>query len=380
MFDEGAIDVDLTGPDLLSNPLLNKGTAFTESERDAFGLHGFLPPHMGTLADQISRRVKALRAFETDFERYVFLRGLQDANETLFYGVIAQNLEETLPLVYTPTVGAGCQEFSHIWSRPRGLFLSWPQRNRIKDIFAHPRFDAIEAIVVSDGERILGLGDQGAGGMGIPIGKLALYTACAGLHPATTLPIMLDTGTDNPERLADPLYLGWKHERLRGQDYDDFVEAFVSAVVARWPHGLLQWEDFARGNAGRLLARYRDRLCTFNDDIQGTAAVAAGALLAAVQVTKVPLREQRIVIVGAGSAGCGIGALILREMIDDGASEAEARGRFFAVDRDGLLVQAMPGILEFQKPFVQAAAAVADWPREHPDRIGLADVVANAKP
>jgi malate dehydrogenase (oxaloacetate-decarboxylating) len=380
MIDEDAIDVDLTGPDLLSNPLLNKGTAFTESERDAFGLHGFLPPHVGTLEDQISRRVKALRAFETDFERYVFLRGLQDANETLFYGVIAQNLEETLPLVYTPTVGEGCQEFSHVWSRPRGLFLSWPQRNRIKDILAHPRFDAIEAIVVSDGERILGLGDQGAGGMGIPIGKLSLYTACAGLHPATTLPIMLDTGTDNPDRLADPLYLGWKHERLRGQDYDDFVEAFVSAVVARWPHVLLQWEDFARGNAGRLLARYRDRLCTFNDDIQGTAAVAAGALLAAVQVTKVLLREQRIVIVGAGSAGCGIGALILREMIDDGASEAEARGRFFAVDRDGLLVQGMPGILEFQKPFVQAAAAVADWRREHPDRIGLADVVANAKP
>ena len=213
MFDEGAIDVDLTGPDLLSNPLLNKGTAFTESERDAFGLHGFLPPHMGTLADQISRRVKALRAFETDFERYVFLRGLQDANETLFYGVIAQNLEETLPLVYTPTVGAGCQEFSHIWSRPRGLFLSWPQRNRIKDIFAHPRFDAIEAIVVSDGERILGLGDQGAGGMGIPIGKLALYTACAGLHPATTLPIMLDTGTDNPERLAGSVVLGHAHSK-----------------------------------------------------------------------------------------------------------------------------------------------------------------------
>src|SRR5712671_5270171 len=380
MADDDVIEVELTGPDLLSNPLLNKGTAFSDSERDVFELHGFLPPHVGSLEDQIERRMEALRAQPSGCEQYVFLRGLQDANETLFYALVTRNLEETLPLVYTPVVGESCQRFSHIWSKPRGLFLSWPHRPRIRDILGHPRFDNIEAIVVSDGERILGLGDQGAGGMGIPIGKLALYTACAGLHPATTLPIMLDTGTDNPERLADPLYLGWKHERLRGQDYDDFVEAFVSAVVARWPHVLLQWEDFARGNAGRLLARYRDRLCTFNDDIQGTAAVAAGALLAAVQVTKVPLREQRIVIVGAGSAGCGIGALILREMIDDGASEAEARGRFFAVDRDGLLVQAMPGILEFQKPFVQAAAAVADWPREHPDRIGLTDVVAKAKP
>jgi len=322
----------------------------------------------------------ALRALQSDFERYVFLRGLQDANETLFYALVTRNLAETLPLVYTPTVGEGCQRFSRIWSKPRGLFLSWPHRNRIKDILAHPRFDKIEAIVVSDGERILGLGDQGAGGMGIPIGKLSLYTACAGLHPTTTLPILLDTGTDNSERLADPLYIGWRHERIRGQDYDDFVEAFVAAVDARWPHVLLQFEDFARSNAARLLERYRDRLCTFNDDIQGTAAVAAGALLAAVRVTGVPLREQRVVIVGAGSAGCGIGALILREMIAAGVSEAEARRRFFAVDRDGLLVQGMPGLLGFQQPFVQPASAFANWSREHPDRIGLFDVVANAKP
>jgi malate dehydrogenase (oxaloacetate-decarboxylating) len=380
MADEDAIEVDLTGPDLLANPLLNKGTAFSESERDAFGLHGFLPPHIGTLDVQISRRLEALHSRRTDFGRYVFLRGLQDANETLFYGLVTRHLQETLPIVYTPTVGEGCQLFSHIWSKPRGVFLSWPHRGRIKEILAHPRFDKIEAIVVSDGERILGLGDQGAGGMGIPIGKLALYTACAGLHPATTLPILLDTGTDNPERLADPLYIGWCHERIRGQHYDDFVDAFVEAVDARWPHVLLQWEDFARANAGRLLARYRDHLCTFNDDIQGTAAVAAGTLLAALRVTGLPLRDQRIVIVGAGSAGCGIGALILREMIDAGVPDAEARGRFFAVDRDGLLVQGSPDLLGFQAPFAQPAAAVADWRREHPDRIGLLDVVANAKP
>ena len=380
MTEENTIETDLTGSDLLSNPLLNKGTAFTESERDTFGLHGFLPPHIGCLEEQIDRRMQALHDLQSDFERYVFLRGLQDANETLFYALVTRNLEETLPLVYTPTVGEGCQRFSHIWSKPRGLFLSWPHRNRIGEILAHRRFDQIEAIVVSDGERILGLGDQGAGGMGIPIGKLSLYTACAGLHPATTLPILLDTGTDNPDRLVDPLYVGWRHERIRGQDYDDFVEAFVTAVHARWPQVLLQWEDFARGNAARLLGRYRDRLCTFNDDIQGTAAVAAGALLSAVRVTGVPLREQRIVIVGAGSAGCGIGALILREMIDAGLPESEARRRFFAVDRDGLLVQGMPGLLEFQAPFVQHASAVASWRREHPDRIGLFDVVANAKP
>ena len=380
MADDGAIEVDLTGSDLLANPLLNKGTAFTERERDELGLHGFLPPHIGSLEDQISRRMDALHALQTDFERYVFLRGLQDANETLFYALVTRNLTETLPLVYTPTVGEGCQRFSRIWSKPRGLFLSWPQRNRIGDIFAHPRFDQIEAIVVSDGERILGLGDQGAGGMGIPIGKLSLYTACAGLHPATTLPILLDTGTDNGERLVDPLYIGWRHERIRGQDYDDFVELFVAAVEARWPHVLLQFEDFARSNAARLLARYRDRLCTFNDDIQGTAAVAAGALLAAVRVTGLPLCEQRVVIAGAGSAGCGIGALILREMIDAGLPAPEARARFFAVDRDGLLVQGMPGLLDFQEPFAQARAAVAGWRLEHPDRIGLLDVVANAKP
>jgi len=380
MADDGAIEVDLTGSDLLANPLLNKGTAFTERERDELGLHGFLPPHIGSLEDQISRRMDALHALQTDFERYVFLRGLQDANETLFYALVTRNLTETLPLVYTPTVGEGCQRFSRIWSKPRGLFLSWPQRNRIGDIFAHPRFDQIEAIVVSDGERILGLGDQGAGGMGIPIGKLSLYTACAGLHPATTLPILLDTGTDNGERLVDPLYIGWRHERIRGQDYDDFVELFVAAVEARWPHVLLQFEDFARSNAARLLARYRDRLCMFNDDIQGTAAVAAGALLAAVRVTGLPLCEQRVVIAGAGSAGCGIGALILREMIDAGLPAPEARARFFAVDRDGLLVQGMPSLLDFQEPFAQARAAVAGWRLEHPDRIGLLDVVANAKP
>jgi len=378
--EEAGIEVDLEGAALLTDPLLNKGTAFTEEERTAFALHGLLPPHLGTLDEQVTRRLQAVRKFDRNPDRYVFLRGLQDANETLFYALLTRHLDEMLPLVYTPTVGEGCEEFSHYLHHPRGLFLSWPHRHRIADILAHPRFDKIEAIVVSDGERILGLGDQGAGGMGIPIGKLALYTACAGLHPATTLPILLDTGTNNRERLADPIYIGWRHERLRGADYDLFIEQFVTAVEKRWPHVLLQWEDFARANARRILERYRDRLCTFNDDIQGTAAVAVGALLAATRVTGVALRDQIFVLFGAGTAGCGIGHLLLKLMIEDSVPEATARRRFFAVDRDGLLVEGMADLQPFQAPFVQRRADIEGWTLSHPDRIGLVDVIRNARP
>ena len=285
-----------------------------------------------------------------------------------------------LPVVYTPTVGLGCQEFSHTFRKPRGLFLSFPKMERIKRVLANPRFDNVETIVVTDGERILGLGDQGAGGMGIPIGKLSLYTACGGLHPAATLPILLDVGTNNPQCLADPVYVAWRHERLRGASYDEFIEAFVSAVVERWPHVLLQWEDFARDNATRLLERYRDRLCTFNDDIQGTAAVTVGTLLSAVNVTGVPLRDQRIAVLGAGSAGIGISSLLLNAMIADGLPEKEARSRFYLVDREGLLVEGMPRSVYFQKPFAQSRAALADWRLEQPNRIGLFDVICNVRP
>ena len=228
---DGFVETDLTGIDLLNAPLLNKGTAFSEEERDELHLHGHLPPHVGTLEEQVRRRIQALRGFGSDFERYVFVRTLQDTNETLFYALMTRHIEELNPIVYTPTVGTACQRFSHFWARPRGLFLSWPHRGKIDQILSDPRFDDVEAIVVTDGERILGLGDQGAGGMGIPIGKLSLYTACAGLHPATTLPILLDVGTDNAERLGDPLYIGWRHERLSGQAYDDFVEGFVGAAA-----------------------------------------------------------------------------------------------------------------------------------------------------
>jgi len=378
--DSPTISTHLRGIELLSHPLLNKGTAFTEDERDLFELHGLLPPHVGTLDQQVARRLKALRGCDNPLERYAFLRDLQDVNETLFYALLVRYASELLPIVYTPTVGEGCQRFSEIWRRPRGLFLSYPNAHRIADIFACPRYDRVRVIVVSDGERILGLGDQGTGGMGIPIGKLSLYTACAGLHPARTLPIFLDVGTDNPDRLADPMYVGWRSRRMRGAEYDDFVERFIVAVKQRWPDVLLQWEDFANQNAGRLLDTYRDRLCSFNDDIQGTAAVAAGTLLSAMAVTRVPLIEQRIAIVGAGSAGCGIAALLLRAMVDAGLPEAEARRRFYAIDRDGLLVDGMPGIRPAQAPFVQPSAAVAGWTLERPGTIGLVDVAHNARP
>ncbi|HUI84304.1 MAG TPA: NAD-dependent malic enzyme [Candidatus Binatia bacterium] len=377
---KGVLETQLSGFDLINFPLLNKGTAFTDTERTDFALHGLLPPHIGTLDDQAARRLKALGAFETDFERYAYLRDLQDTNETLFYAVLVRRIQEMMPLVYTPTVGEGCERFSEIWRKPRGLFLSYPNRHRIREILAHHRYDPIRAIVVSDGERILGLGDQGAGGMGIPIGKLALYTACAGIHPQACLPILLDVGTDNLERLEDPIYVGWRHQRVRGAEYDDFVEAFVAAVIERWPHVLLQWEDFAGVNAARFLEHYRNRLCTFNDDIQGTAAVAAGTLLAAINVTGTPLTEQRIVVFGAGSAGLGIASLLLTAMQHAGLEESEARRRFCAVDRDGLLVEGMPAVTEGQQRFLQPRSAIANWQLQGSGHISLLDVVRNARP
>jgi len=331
--------VTLSGIDLINSPRLNKGTAFDERERDEFGLHGLLPPHIGSLELQADRRERALDSQETDFHKYGFLRDLQDINETLFYALLARDVEKMLPLVYTPTVGEGCQRFSEIWRKPRGLFLSYPNKDRIAKILDHRRYDDIKCIVVSDGERILGLGDQGAGGMGIPIGKLALYTALGGIHPEHCLPILLDVGTDNETLLKHPLYIGWRHTRMRGADYDEFVDAFVKAVERRWPHVLLHWEDFAGVNASRLLARYRDELCTFNDDIQGTAAIAVSTLVSAINVTGIPLADQKIVIVGFGSAGLGIANLMAQLMRDQGVQDP--RARFYAIDRRGLLTEDM---------------------------------------
>jgi malate dehydrogenase (oxaloacetate-decarboxylating) len=371
-----------SGFDLLLHPGLNKGTAFTEAERDAFALHGLLPPHIGTLEDQRARRKRLLDSRQTAFEKYSVMRDLQDSDETLFYSLILQSIEELLPIVYTPAVGEGCQRFSEIWRKPRGLFLSYPNKGRIEQILSNPRYDSIRCIVVSDGERILGLGDQGAGGMGIPIGKMALYTALGGIPPHHCLPILLDVGTDNEALLHDPIYIGWQHQRIRGQEYDDFVEAFVTAVERRWPHILLQWEDFAGANAARLLDRFRNRLCTFNDDIQGTAAVTTATLLAAVRATGIPLQEQTIAMFGSGSAGVGIVDMLVAAMQEEGLTAEQARQRMYAFNRHGLIMEGGEGVRPSQLPLARKPGDVAGWklsgsgPTSLP--ISLLDVVRNA--
>ncbi len=374
------IRTHLTGFNLLMSPRLNKGTAFTEAERDTFALHGLLPPHIGTLENQRARRKRVLDSHPTVFDKYSYMRDLQDNNETLFYSLIANNIEELLPIVYTPDVGEGCQRFSEIWRKPRGLFLSYPNKGRMEQIFSSSHFDPIRCIVVSDGERILGLGDQGAGGMGIPIGKMALYTALGGIPPEHCLPVLLDVGTDNEARLNDPIYIGWEHKRVRGQEYDDFIEAFVSAVERRWPHVLLQWEDFAGVNAARLLERYRDRLCTFNDDIQGTAAVTTATLLAAVNATGIPLREHTIAMFGTGSAGAGILDLLITAMKEEGLSDEQARRRIYAFNHLGLLVEGGEGIRPAQQPFVRKREDIAGWKLSTSNTgvISLLDVARNA--
>jgi malate dehydrogenase (oxaloacetate-decarboxylating) len=292
---------------------------------------------------------------------------------------LVRNVEQMLPFVYTPTVGEGCQRFSEIWRKPRGLFLSYPNKNRIARILDHARYDKVKCIVVSDGERILGLGDQGAGGMGIPIGKMALYTALGGIHPENCLPILLDVGTDNEERLEDPIYVGWRNKRVRGPEYDDFVDTFVSAVKARWPHVLLQWEDFAGSNAARFLARYRNQLCTFNDDIQGTAAITTTTLISAINVTGIPLEQQKILIVGFGSAGLGITSLLEQFIEERGLSQAQARARFYAMDQYGLISQGRKNVEAEQRPYAREEQEVQSWKQSNGE-ITLLDVVRNVKP
>ncbi len=374
------LPISLEGYDLINSPRWNKGTAFTDYERDLFHLHGLLPPHVGTLDEQIERRKQALSEQPTPFAKYSLLRDLQDTNETLFYALLVRNVEEMLPLVYTPTVGEGCQRFSEIWRKPRGLFLSYPNKDRIAQILSHPHYDNVKCIVVSDGERILGLGDQGAGGMGIPIGKMALYTALGGIHPEHCLPILLDVGTDNEDRLKSAIYIGWRHHRVRGKEYDAFVDEFVQAVKKRWPHILLQWEDFAGTNEARFLARYRDQVCTFNDDIQGTAAVATATVISAMNVTGVSVEKQRVAVVGFGSAGLGITNLLAQFMQDKGLSPEEARGRFYAIDRYGLITETTKDARPEQLPYARKESEVRSW-RQQPDaEITLFDVVRNAKP
>ena len=298
----------------------------------------------------------------------------------MFYRLLLDHLAEMMPIIYTPTVGLACEQFSHIFRRPRGLFISYAERDEIDAILDNAASPRVEVIVVTDGERILGLGDQGAGGMGIPIGKLSLYTACGGIHPATTLPILLDVGTNNQERLRDPLYIGWRHERISGPEYDEFVDAFVQAVKRKFPRVLLQWEDFAQAHAGPLLERYRDQLCTFNDDIQGTAAVTTGTLLAAVAGAGGRLRDQRVAILGAGSAGCGVAEQLVAAMVEEGLTEAEARASFFLIDRPGLLHDGLKGCGRSRESSPSRRSASIAWRSAEGQPIGLLDVVKNARP
>ncbi|MEC7696700.1 MAG: NAD-dependent malic enzyme [Planctomycetota bacterium] len=369
----------LTGTHLIDTPLLNKGTAFSEQERHLLLLEGLLPPHYETLDEQVARCYEAFSGQPTDLEKHVYLRNLQDTNETLFYRLMLDHITEMMPIVYTPIVGLACQKFSHIYRRPRGVFISYPERAHMDHIFSNVDRD-IEVIVVTDGERILGLGDQGAGGMGIPIGKLSLYTLCGGIAPEKTLPILLDLGTNNEERLKDPTYIGWRKNRIRDKEYDDFIEQFVQAVMKRFPDVLLQWEDFASADAAPILDRYRDKLCTFNDDIQGTAAVATGTILSALEVAQKPLSQAKIVMLGAGSAGLGITLQLQRTMVREGLSEQEAKQRCFVIDQNGLLCDDREGLNETLQQLAQKREDLSGWDCGTTESIGLDDVVRNAKP
>jgi malate dehydrogenase (oxaloacetate-decarboxylating) len=377
---ETILEVPLRGRMLLDCSLLNKGSAFSEQERRDFGLLGLLPSHVSTLQGQADLRYQEYLQKRTELERFLFLRGVQDRNETLFYRLLQDHLAEMLPMIYTPEVGEVCQLYSHIYHRARGLFISYPHRHDMDAMLENRPYRQVDVIVVTDGERILGLGDQGVGGAGIPVGKLALYTLCGGVSPARTLPIVLDVGTNNPERLADPHYLGWRHERIRGADYDNFVEDFVKAVETQLPGVLLQWEDFAQDNARRLLDRYRDRLCSFNDDIQGTAAAALAALMAGARATRRPLSAQQTVIVGAGSAGTGIADLLVTALLQEGLSETEALSRLWLVDRNGLLHTGMHDLRPAQQRFRQPLDRLAGWRRDPAGDIPLAEVVRQVRP
>jgi malate dehydrogenase (oxaloacetate-decarboxylating) len=374
-----AVDTSLRGVRLLSSPLLNKGTAFTNEERTRLSLHGLLPPEVESLDQQVARAYEAYRRKEEDLERHIYLRALQDTNEILFYRLLLEHLGEMMPIVYTPVVALACQQFSHIYRRPRGLFLSYPLRDSLPALLRNHPHRGIDMIVVTDGERVLGIGDQGVGGLGISIGKLSLYSLIGGIYPGRTLPVVLDVGTNNPERLHDPEYLGWRHERVEGQEYFDFVDRFVQAVKQELPGACLQWEDFAVAHARPILQRYRDKLLTFNDDIQGTAAVVAGAVLGAIGAAGGSLSDQQVVILGAGSAGIGVADTLTQVMVGGGLSEAEARSRIWIVDKNGLLHSRRNGLTPEQRVYAQDAGRVAGWSRASDEFIGLDDVIANVE-
>ena len=370
----------LAGRQLLANRYHNKGTAFTSDERDLYHLNGLLPPAVEDLDTQLQRVRAEFDAAHGDIARHIFLRALQANNSVLFYRFLVDNLEELLPIVYTPTVGLACQEWSRTYRREHGLYVSWPDRHRVPELLDNVLAQAeVDVVVVTDGERILGLGDLGVGGMGIPIGKLALYTAVGGVDPERTLPVFLDVGTENDAMLADPLYLGWRHRRLRDDAYDELVDAFVDALRSRCPRVLLQWEDFAQRNANRLLTAHRDSICSFNDDIQGTAAVGVAAIVGGMRIAATPLADLRVVIVGSGSAGIGIARQTVGALVSAGVPVDEARRRCWLVDRDGLLHDRLEGLVDFQAEFVRSWESVAALADTH-GHIDLLDVVRHVAP
>lgn len=376
---EEPVYIPHAGTALLGTSLLNKGTAFSEQERRDFNLTGLIPHHFESIEEQAERAYLQYASFDSAINKHIYLRMVQDTNETLFYYLLEQHLQEMMPVIYTPTVGEACEKFSQIYRRARGLFIAYPDRHRIDEILHNATKRHVKVIVVTDGSRILGLGDQGVGGMGIPIGKLSLYTACAGISPAYTLPVMLDVGTDNDTLLDNPMYIGWPHHRIDDEQYDEFIELFIDAVERRWPGVLIQFEDFEQRKALPLLERYQDQICCFNDDIQGTASITVGSLLAACRFKQQKLSEQRIVFAGGGSAGCGIAEQLVAQMCREGLTEEAARTRIYMVDKAGLLTKSMSGLYDAQARLAQYDNAISNWSLTS-DFISLEQVVEQARP
>lgn len=353
--------IPYAGPALIETPLLNKGSAFSAEERAAFNLSGLLPPRYESIEEQVKRCYAQFSSFNETINQHIYLRAIQDNNETLFYRLITEHIDEMMPIIYTPTVGDACEQFSDIYRNARGLFISYDERHQIDDILRSATKRNVKVIVVTDGERVLGLGDQGIGGMGIPIGKLSLYTACGGISPAYTMPIMLDVGTNNEKLLNDPMYMGSRRKRVGQEEYDEFIDMFMNSVKKRWPDAMIQFEDFAQHNATPILNRYRDTVRCFNDDIQGTAAVTVGTLLAACRSKNAKLSEQNVVFVGAGSAGCGIAEQIIQQMTAEGISSEQARSQIHMIDRFGLVTDKTPNLRDFQQKLAQPTEKLESW-------------------
>jgi malate dehydrogenase (oxaloacetate-decarboxylating) len=374
------IRIRARGRSVLTNPMLNRGTAFTLEQRRALGLQGLLPSGLSTMERQLRRVYAQYLRQPNDLAKNVFLANIRDRNEVLFYRLLAEHLQEMLPIVYTPTVGMAIERYSHEYRRPRGVYLSVNHPEDVEESLRNYGLKDVDLLVATDSEGILGIGDQGVGGIDISIGKLAVYIAAAGLHPRRVIPVVLDMGTDNLRLLNDEMYIGNRHARVRDQRYDDLIDAYVTAATKLFPHAMLHWEDFGATNARRILNKYTSQVCTFNDDMQGTAAVVLAAAFAAVKATGSRMRDQRVVIHGAGTAGIGIADMMREAMIREGLSGQEATGRFWTLDRRGLITDNDTELLDFQQPYARPAAEIATWPRHDADQVTLADVVTNANP